>query len=98
MSEQSSAIPPCFFLSLTDPSLFNQSSCAKITLDKDICSTPSSGLDLLDSGSDGLCPLASWTESHGAGLRTVSARDAVAILPYTELGCCRSHKTYTETH
>lgn len=42
---------------------------------------PSSGLDLLDSGSDGLCPLASWTESHGAGLKTVSASDAVAILP-----------------
>lgn len=42
---------------------------------------PSSGLDLLDSGSDGLCPLASWTESHGAGLKTVSASDAVDILP-----------------
>ncbi|TNN70583.1 hypothetical protein EYF80_019167 [Liparis tanakae] len=42
---------------------------------------PSSGLDLLDRGSEGLCPLASWTESHGAGLNTVSARDALAILP-----------------
>lgn len=42
---------------------------------------PSSGLDLLDNGSDGLCPLASWTESLGAGLKTVSASDAVAILP-----------------
>lgn len=41
---------------------------------------PSSGLDLLDSGSDGLCPLASWAESHGAGLRTVSASAVVANL------------------
>lgn len=48
---------------------------------------PSSGLDLLDRGSDGLWPLASWTESHGAGLKTFSAIDAVVILPYTEPEC-----------
>lgn len=38
----------------------------------DARSVPSSGSDLLDSGSAGLCPLASWMESHGAGVSTLS--------------------------
>lgn len=44
-------------------------------------SVPSSGSDLLDSGSDGLCPLASWTGSHGAGVRTLSASDPAGLRP-----------------
>ena len=54
---------------------------------------PSSWLDLLDMGSEGLWPLASWTESHWFGFRPESVRDAVDILPYTEQGCWKHTHT-----